>query len=733
MYLFMKDVKGNVKIKTRRDLIRAYIEFFKSKGHKEIPSASLIPENDPTALFISAGMQPLVPYLIGQKHPFGKRIVNVQKCMRTDDIDEVGDEVHHTFFEMLGNWSFGDYFKKEAIEWSFEYLTRVLEIPKEKLAVTCFGGDSRVKDILKDKESKYIWEMLGFPELRIAFLEGGVFESKYNWWGPAGQTGPCGPDTEMFYWTGEGKVPERFDPNDKKWVEIGNDVFMQYERKKKILLIDGMNCLYDKDFNVNQELFEFLHGLNVKKVLVVNNFKEKAEELLKNHGYEVFSFNGRITKDNPVFFQELISKYSIDKDEIIYFDHKNENLISAGKFGIKHLLLFDGNVEEIKTFVKENLYYFIPLTQKNVDFGGGVERTLAVLNGLNDNYETIIFKPIISKIEEISAKKYNENKKAMRIIADHLRAATFVLGDEHGVKPSNAGQGYVLRRLIRRAIRYGRVLGIEGSFIDKIAEVVIDEYEDYHELHANRDFILDELKKEEERFGKTLEKGLRKLKDFISLNKEISGKDAFLMFQSYGFPIEMTDEIARENGLKVDVAGFDAEMKKHQELSRTASGGMFKSGLADDSDRTVRLHTATHLLNEALRVVLGTDVRQRGSNITPERLRFDFNFPRKLTQEEINEVERLVNDKIKDALDVKREEMALDEAIDSGAQGEFGAKYSDVVSVYIVLDDSDKKGWFSREICTGPHVKNTSEVGKFRILKEESVSSGVRRIKATVE
>lgn len=651
-------------MKTRQELIRAYIEFFKSKNHKEIPSASLIPENDPTVLFTTAGMHPLVPFLLGQPHPLGKRLVDVQKCIRTGDIDAVGDEVHHTFFEMLGNWSLGDYWKEDAIKYTFEFHTKILGIPKEKYAVSVFQGD---KTAPKDDESAKVWLSLGIPKERIAFLP-----KEDNWWGPAGAVGPCGPDTEQFYWTGSNNLseadregggrlaggvknsspksgkeaaPKKFDPKDKRWVEIGNNVLMQYVQDEK------------------------------------------------------------------------------------------------------------GN--------------YNPAKQKNVDFGGGVERTLAILNGLSDDYQTTIFKPIIEEIEKLSKKKYLDHKKEMRIIADHIRAATFIIGDVRGIKPSNTEHGYVVRRLIRRAIRYAKILGIQENFTAKLALAIIPIYPDYSELEKNKNFILTQLDEEENRFNATLEKGLKKFEEITShLNisnnqpteqgrsgragaaaqksarpnatqenskKIISGTDAFLLFQSFGFPIEMTEELAAEKKMKVDIKGFEEEFKKHQELSRTASAGVFKSGLAVNSEQTTKLHTATHLLNEVLRRVLNeANIKQKGSNINPERLRFDFSFSRKLTNEELKEVETLVNKKISESLEVKREELPLQKALESGAQAEFGAKYPDVVSVYTVLDSSEPKGWFSKEICTGPHVKNTNELGNFKILKEEAVAAGVRRIKATV-
>ena len=602
--------------KTRQDMIKAYLDFFKKKEHKIIPSSSLIPENDPTVLFTTAGMHPLVPFLLGQKHPLGNKLCSVQKCIRTQDIDEVGDSCHHTFFEMLGNWSLGDYTKKEAIEFSFEFLTKVLKLPIESLAITCFEGD---RDAPKDEEAQKVWLSLGIPKERIAFLP-----KKDNWWGPAGETGPCGPDSEMFFWRSSKPAPKKFNPEDKNWVEIWNDVFMQYNKNK------------------------------------------------------------------------------------------------------------EGKHEQAK--------------QKNIDTGMGVERTLAVLNSLQDSYQTTIFQPIIKEIEKLSKKNYQkegeasgklgslskESTRAMRIIADHIRASTFILGDERGIAPSNIGQGYVLRRLIRRAIRYAKLIGIEERFCSKLAKIIIKEYSDYQELERNHKFITEELDKEEEKFHQTLEKGMKKFEE-LSKDKLISGKEAFLLFQSYGFPIEMTEELAEEKGLKIDLEEYNSEFKRHQDLSRTTSAGSFKSGLADDSSTVRKLHTATHLLNEALRKTLSKDIAQKGSNITPERLRFDFNFPRKLTEEEIKKLEQFVNDKIKASLEVKREEIPLKDAISSGAQAEFGAKYPELVSVYTILDKNEKSGFSSKEICTGPHVQNTSELGSFKIIKEESVASGIRRIKAIVD
>jgi len=579
----------------RKQLIKKYIEFFKSKGHKEITNASLVPKEDSTVLFTTAGMHPLVPYLSGQKHPSGKNLVNVQRCIRTQDIDEVGNETHHTFFEMLGNWSLGDYWKKEALEYSFEFLTKVLGIDKEKLAVSCFKGD---KDVKRDNESAKIWLDLGIPNERIAFLR-----RKENWWGPVGNTGPCGPDTEIFYWKAKTKVPKIFDSNNKNWVEIWNDVLMEYNKEK-------------------------------------------------------------------------------------------------GKYK--------------------------PAKQKNIDTGMGVERTVTILSGLDDDYMSDSFLPIIKVIEKISGKSYKGNEKAMRIVADHVKASVFLVGD--GVFPGNVEQGYVLRRLIRRAVRYGRKLGL-SNFIVPVAEPIFDIYDDYKYLKTNKKKILEELEREEEKFLKTLEKGMKTFDKMIK-DKRIDAKEAFLLYQSYGFPIEMTKELAKEKKVKVDEKGFEKENKKHQKLSRTAARGKFASGLADEGKESTKLHTATHLLHTALREVLGSSVQQKGSNINPERLRFDFSFDRKLTDNEIKKVERIVNNVISRKLDVSSGEMSPAEAKKSGALGFFGEKYGSKVSVYNV---GKGKGLFSKEICTGPHVKNTGELGKFIIVKEESSSAGVRRIKAVLK
>jgi alanyl-tRNA synthetase len=582
----------------RKELIKSYLDFFKSKKHAIIPSSSLIPENDPSVLFTTAGMHPLVPFLLGEKHPLGNRIADVQKCIRTTDIEEVGDEFHHTFFEMLGNWSLGDYFKKEAIELSCEFLTKKLNLPKEKLAVTCFMGDN---DAPKDEEAANVWIELGIPKDKIAFLP-----KKDNWWGPAGETGPCGPDTEMFFFVGK-KLTKTSNPgaNPKEWCEIWNDVFMQY-----------------------------------------NKTIEKRFESLK---------------------------------------------------------------------------------QKNVDTGMGVERTLAVVNGIYDDYLTEMFLPLINKIAELTKKDYNKNKLSMRIIADHIKAATFILGDEKHIAPSNVDQGYILRRLIRRAVRHAKILGLEKNFTKEIAKIVIEYYhQDYPELKKNKQFIFDELEKEENKFRETLEKGLRKFEE-IARDKKITGIEAFLLYQSFGFPLEITEELAKEKNIQFkEKDEFNKEFLKHQDLSRVGAEKKFKGGLGEVTAETTRLHTATHLLNEALRRLVSKDVHQRGSNITPERLRFDFNFDRKLTPEEIKKVEDEVNKAIKKSMPVERMEMSVEEAKKLGAQAMFSEKYGEKVSVY-------KIGNYSAEICAGPHVKNTKELGHFEIVKEESVAAGIRRIKAILE
>jgi len=572
---------------TTRELKQKYLKFFEEKGHRVISGSSLIPENDPTALFISAGMHPLVPYLLGEKHPAGDKLVNVQKSIRTSDIDDVGDDVHLTFFEMLGNWGLGSYWKKQAIEMSWEFLfdKKWLGLDKNKLSVSVFKGDPKNK-IPKDNESAKIWQELGVPKNRIKFLG-----KEENFWGPAGQTGPCGPCTEMFY----------------DGVEIWNDVFMEFNKN-----VDGR---------------------------------------------------------------------------------------------------------------------YVPLKQKNVDTGMGVERTVAVLNGKKSVFDIEPLKSIVEAVKKLGG---NHDERAERIIADHLRAATFILGDEKGIVPSNVEQGYVLRRLIRRAIRYGKKLGVEkpftphhnygAGFTHEIAKLVIDLMkDDYPELEKNKDFVIEQLVQEEERFNKTLEKGLKEFE---------KGTDPFILFTTYGFPIEMTEELVKEKGIKIDKEKFQEEFAKHQELSRTATTGKFKSGLADHSEQVTKLHTATHLLLAALRKVLGEHVYQKGSNITAERLRLDFSHSEKMTPEQLKKVEHIVNEQVRKDLPVSCCEMSLEEAKKIGAMGVFESKYGEKVKVYAI---GDSKKPFSCEICAGPHIKSTSELGHFRILKEESSSAGVRRIKAVVE
>lgn len=590
---------------TAKELKQKFLEFFESRGHSIITGAPLVPENDPTALFTTAGMHPLVPYLLGEKHPAGTRLCDVQKCIRTGDIDEVGDAWHLTFFEMLGNWSLGDYGKREAITYSFEFLTKVLNIPLEKLAVTCFVGDEMIP---RDEDSAKVWQELGVSTDRVAFLG-----REDNWWGPAGQTGPCGPDTEMFYWASEETPPQTFDPQDKRWVEIWNDVFMIYNKKS------------------------------------------------------------------------------------------------------------DGSYEE--------------LVQKNVDTGMGVERTVATLANKSSAYDVDPLFSIVAqvcalfdvKVEELTA----EEIRSVRIIADHLRASVFILAD--GVRPGNVEQGYVLRRLIRRAVRYGQMLKINSPFTQQIAEVVIDLMGGfYKELREQRDFIFEELVKEEEKFNATLEKGLLKFEKLNVVDNVISGKDAFVLFSTYGFPLEMTQELAGERGWSIDEAEYQSEFSAHQELSRQGAEKKFKGGLADDSEMTTRLHTATHLLLSALRKVLGDHVLQKGANITAERLRFDFSHPDKMTPEQIKEVEDLVNQKIDEDLPIICQELTLEEAKERKAMGVFENRYGEKVKVYSVGGDSTEQ-CFSKEICGGPHASRTGELVKFKILKEESSSSGVRRIKAILE
>lgn len=577
-----------------------YINFFVENGHVQIPSAPVVPENDPSVLFNTAGMQPLVPYLMGQKHPLGTRLCDYQKCIRTNDLESIGDKTHHTFFEMLGNWSLGDYFKKESITWSFEFLTKILNIPVEKLAVTVFEGNDEVP---RDEESANVWKSLGIPAERISYLD-----KDNNFW-IAGEVGPCGPDTEIFYWRSDAPVPTKHDPEDERWVEIWNNVFMQYERHQ------------------------------------------------------------------------------------------------------------DGTVTE--------------LPHKNVDTGMGVERTVAILEGVDDNYLTSIWKDVVGKIEEMSNTTYVENAKSIRIIADHIRTAVFIAGDNSGIKPSNTDQGYILRRLIRRMIRHAKKIGIdlESGFERTLALMIIEKYAKYYdELEKNKEVILDVLTNELKKFNRTLEKGLREFEKIVSnlegttLNKDL----AFKLYDTYGFPLELTVELAEEKGITVDKVGFEQKFKEHQEKSRAGSEQRFKGGLAGDGEVETKYHTATHLLNAALKQIISKDVHQRGSNITVERMRFDFNCDHKLTDEEKQKVEDLVNEWIKQEIPVTVEEMSKQEAIDSGAECMFIEKYPDVVTVYTI-------GNVSKELCGGPHVQNTKELGHFKIKKEEASSAGVRRIKAILD
>ncbi len=574
-----------------------YINFFVEKGHKQIPSAPVVPENDPSVLFNTAGMQPLIPYLMGQPHPYGTRLVDYQKCVRTNDLDSVGDVTHHTFFEMLGNWSLGDYFKDESIAWSFEFLTKHLNIPVERLGVTVFAGND---DIPFDEVSYNKWLSLGIPKERIAKTV------EDNFW-IAGETGPCGGDTEIFYFRSDDEIPESFDPEDDRWVEIWNNVFMQY--------------------------------------------------------------------------------------------HKDSN----------------GVVTE--------------LPKKNVDTGMGVERTTAILEGVNDNYLSSIWKDVIDLIADIANLPYEGNEKSMRIIADHLRTAVFISADPAGIKPSNTDQGYILRRLIRRAIRHAKNLGIDinSNFEEQIAKLILDKYKKYYkELEDNYNVVLEVLKNEKVKFSRTLEKGLKEFEKVAKDNKDIDGETAFHLFDTYGFPLELTIELANERNLKVDEEGFNTKFKEHQEKSRTASAGKFKGGLAGNGEIETKYHTATHLLNAALKIVVGPDVHQKGSNITAERMRFDFSCDHKLSDEEKKRAEDLVNEWISEGIPVTVEEMPKEEAIKTGAECMFIEKYPDIVTVYSIGD-------VSKELCGGPHVKNTSELGHFRIIKEEASSAGVRRIKGVLE
>ena len=591
---------------TSGELRSMWLNFFKSKGHAVIPSASVIPENDPTVLFTTAGMHPLVPYLLGSKHPAGTRLTDVQKCIRTGDIDEVGDASHLTFFEMLGNWSLGDYFKKEMIAWSWEFLTspEYLGLDKDKLAFTVFEGEG---DIPRDEEAANYWMENGVKKENIYFLP-----REHNWWGPAGQTGPCGPDTEMFIIKDQPPCGPDCSPacSCGRFLEIWNDVFMQYNKTA-----DGQ---------------------------------------------------------------------------------------------------------------------YVPMAKKNVDTGMGLERTVCTLNGCKTVYETDAFTNIIAKISELSGKHYDDDEattKAFRIVADHLRTSTFIMGDPRGVSPSNVDQGYVLRRLIRRAVRFGMELGMPEGFTAEIGKVVIDQYaEVYPELKQNENFVLEQFKLEETRFARTLRQGEREFEKAVSRmgeDKVIDGVVAFNLYATYGFPIEMTRELAKEHGLTVDEAGFEKHFAEHQKSSHAGAEQRFKGGLADSSAQSARLHTATHLLHAALRRVLGDEVAQKGSNITPERLRFDFSFGRKVTKDELAQVEALVNEWIKADVPVVMTETTVEEAKKEGAIGLFESKYGERVRMYTM-------GEYSKEICGGPHASHTGELVSFKILKEESSSAGVRRIKAVI-
>jgi alanyl-tRNA synthetase len=596
---------------TGKELREKYINFFIEKGHKQITGKSLIPENDPTVLFTTAGMHPLIPYFLGEEHPAGTRLVNFQKCIRTGDIDSVGDPSHLTFFEMLGNWSLGDYFKEDALAWSYEFLTseKWLGLDKDKLSVTAFEGEAE-NDIPADTEAAAIWKNLGIPEERIYLLP-----REDNWWGPAGEIGPCGPDSEMFIDTGKESCSAECKPGCGcgKYFEIWNDVFMQYNKQS------------------------------------------------------------------------------------------------------------DGSYKK--------------LNKKCVDTGMGVERTIAMLLGKKSVYDTEFFIPVIELIESLSGKKYGENEDddiSIRIISDHVRTSTFILGDERGLKPSNLGQGYILRRIIRRAIRHGRKLGIEEKFLTKPALVFLDMYEDvYPELKESRDLILKEIEAEEDKFLSTLGKGENEFAKMLpnllkGKSKVIPGRVAFKLYDTFGFPVEITEELAAEHGFEVDREGFDKAYKKHQETSKMGADKAFKGGLADHSDMTKKYHTATHLLHKALRTVLGEHVQQKGSNITAERLRFDFSHPEKMTPEQVKEVEGIVNTQIVNNLSVSMEIMSLDDAKNNGAIAFFADKYEEKVKVYSI-------GNFSMEVCGGPHVENTSELGKIKLKKEQSSSSGVRRIRAVLE
>lgn len=596
------------------ELRSKYIEFFKSKNHAVISGQSLIPENDPSVLFTTAGMHPLVPYLLGEKHPAGTRLTDYQKCVRTGDIDEVGDPSHLTCFEMLGNWSLGDYFKKESIAFSYEFLTSKdwLALDPRKISVTVFAGDENAP---RDEDAANFWKAVGMPEDKIAYLP-----ASDNWWA-AGPTGPCGPDTEIFYWVGEGLPPvgSNKGTDSANWMEIWNNVFMQFNR-----------------------------------------------------------------------------------------------------------------VDE-KTLV--------PLPKQNVDTGMGLERTNCILQGKTSVYLTEVFQPIIQKIGELAGGYVygtdDEKDKSVRIIADHSRSSVFILGDQKGVTPDRVGAGYVLRRLIRRAVRHGMKLGIDKDFMAEIAQVVIANFKNaYPELEQNAEKVCKELTAEEAKFRATLKKGEAEFQKMLpnlmkNPKKIISGKVAYNLYETYGYPLELTQELGAENGFTVDVEGFKEAERKHQEASKTAEAGKAKGGLAEQSDVTTKYHTATHLLQQALVNVLGNQVAQKGSNINNERMRFDFTFERPMTPEEIKQVEAIVNEKIKEDLPVTMEVMPLADAQAAGARALFTNKYGEDVKVYTIGRDV-KNDWFSKEVCGGPHVQHTAQIGDFKIEKEQSSSAGVRRIRATI-
>jgi alanyl-tRNA synthetase len=591
---------------TGDELRQSFLNFFMERGHALIPSAPLVPENDSTALFNSAGMQPLVPFLLGESHPLGRRLTNVQKCLRTDDIEEVGDASHNTFFEMLGFWSLGDYWKQQSQRWTLEWFTDVLGLEKERISVTVFAGDEQAP---RDEEAAEVWRELGIPEERIYYLP-----RTDNWWGPVGETGPCGPDSELFYDTGLPACGPDCRPGCScdKYVEIGNNVFMQYNRTP------------------------------------------------------------------------------------------------------------EGT--------------FVPLKQRNIDVGLGLERILSMIQGTEDVYTTDLFQPIVQRIQQLRERSGNkttlapeQEQRLIRIIADHVRAATFIIAD--GVVPSNVEQGYIGRRLIRRAVRAGHELGLPTPFTAEVAQAVFERFAPvYPELEQSRAAILSELAREEQRFARTLAKGLRKfeeLEERTRANGEttLSGKDVFHLFDTFGFPPSLTEELARERGLQVDMEGFNALFRQHQERSRQGAQKKFAGGLADHSEATTRLHTATHLLHQALRDVLGPHVHQMGSNITQERLRFDFSHPQKLTPEQVRQVEEIVNRQIQRDLQTRMEVMPLQQALDQGALAFFGERYGDRVKVYSIGD-------YSKEVCGGPHVQHTAGMGRFHITKVETIGQGVQRIRA---